>query len=165
MLRLLLTGAVLVGAVLSTQPVSTLDHHAVHVVPVAPSDSGTLTPAGPPVSAPTRTNAGASCIVDLTQRYTFSGTLSGTTEIDYRILVAGPCGAPPGTYAEEWIAHGEFKGEVRGSPAVGRFTYRAHVDVGGQVEGRMVFGQGMQGELEVWGNFSDGRLTYSGSLD
>ncbi len=74
--------------------------------------SGTFSPAGPPVEQPVRVDAGKSCIVDIKQSYTISGTLSGALEIDYRILINGPRGSPPGTTAEEWIAHGTIPSKI-----------------------------------------------------
>jgi len=126
--------------------------------------AGSLTPEGPPVGSPVRVNAGKGCVVDIRQRYAITGTLSGSVEIDFRILVAGPCGSPAGTFDEEWIAHGEFVGTVNGGAATGSFSYVARVRVGGDVEGRIVFGQGLTGDLSVHGNFRDGSLSYEGRL-
>ena len=123
---------------------------------------GSFTPAGPPSQPPVRVDAGTSCIVDLEQKYTVSGTLSGTFTVDFRILVKGPCGKPVGTFDEEWIAHGTFAGDLDGTKSASAFTYTATVDAGGNVNGEIVLGHGLSGRLEVSGNFSDGRLTYSG---
>lgn len=48
--------------------------------------AGTLTPVGAPVVPPLLIDAGGSCIVDLRQPYVISGGMSGSVEIDYRIL-------------------------------------------------------------------------------
>ena len=127
--------------------------------------SGTFSPSGPPLRAPTRVDAGGSCVVDLTQSYSVEGSLSGSLVVDYRILVAGGCGAPIGTFDEEWIAHGTFSGTLDGAPASGRFSYTARVKAGGEVEGRMVFGQGLKGTLRIHGNFGDGSLSYDGQVN
>lgn len=103
-------------------------------------------------------------MVELRQSYAISGTLSGSMVIDYRILVAGPCGAPLGTFDEEWIAHGKFCGTIDGSAASGSLSYVARVRAGGDVDGRIVLGQGLDGELRVHGVFGDGRLSYEGSV-
>lgn len=127
--------------------------------------TGTFAPSGPPLEPPTRSKAGESCVVDLTQPYSVTGSLSGSLEVDYRILVAGGCGAPIGTFDERWIAHGTFTGTLDGTPASARFSYTARVVVGGTVEGRMVFGQGLRGELRIHGNFADGYLSYEGHVE
>jgi len=126
--------------------------------------SGIFIPAGPPSEPPMRIEAGQSCIVDLKQSYTISGTLTGNMEIDYRILVEGPCGSPPGTFDEEWIAYGEFSGSVNKSAVNGNLSYTAKVKASGDVEGQMVFGHGLQGKLLISGNFGDGKLFYRGQL-
>jgi hypothetical protein len=112
-------------------------------------------------------DAGGNCIVDLVQNYAISGTLAGSLQIDYRIIAYGPCEVPPvvGKYDEEWIAHGVFTGTVDGSPGSGSFTYTARVKAGGDVEGRIVLGEGLDGELAVSGNFRDGRLSYRGRVN
>ena len=128
---------------------------------------GTFAPAGPPSRQPIREDAGGSCIVDLNQAYVISGTLTGSLQVDYRIISYGPCEVPPvlGRYDEEWIAHGVFTGSVDGAPGSGSFTYTARVAVGGDVVGRIVLGDGLDGELAVSGNFSDGKLSYRGRVN
>ena len=127
-----------------------------------PRAEGTLRPLGSPREAPSRTDAGGSCIVDLVQEYELSGTLSGSATIDYRILVRGPCGSPPGTFPEEWIAHGKLTGMLNENEATATFTYIAQVALGGQVDGKIVLGDGLDGQLEVAGRFADRRLRYAG---
>jgi len=127
--------------------------------------AGWLTPVGGPLGPPSRLEAGHNCIVDVRQGYDISGTLSGSVEIDFRILVDGPCGSPPGTFAEEWIAHGSFTGTKGGAAVSARFSYTARVHAGGDVHGRIVLGRGLEGEVRVRGNFADGRLSYEGWID
>ncbi len=129
--------------------------------------SGTFAPAGPPLEQPVRVDAGGSCVVDLRQAYEISGTFSGSLEIDYRILVYGPCDMPTviGKYDEEWIAHGTFTGRIDGSAASGSLTYTVQVRAGGDVEGRILLGGGLDGELAVSGNFGDGKLSYHGRVN
>ncbi len=124
--------------------------------------SGTFAPMGAPAAPPVKTNAGAGCVVELTKSYAITGTLSGVLEIDYRILVLGPCGSPPGTFDEDWIAHGTFVGTVNGADASGNLSYVAHVVAGGDIEGEIALGPGLSGSLDVRGNFADGELSYSG---
>ncbi|MCP4964024.1 MAG: hypothetical protein GY926_02190 [bacterium] len=109
-----------------------------------------------------KTEVGKSCLVELKQSYSISGTLSGTMMIDYRIVVYGPCGMSAGTFDEDWIAHGTFAGTANGSAVSGKLSYVARVQAGGDVAGRISLGQGLEGELQVRGNFGDGSLSYTG---
>lgn len=128
--------------------------------------SGTFSPVGPPVDTPVRVDAGPTptCIVDLNQRYEVEGDLTGRMEVDFRILVRGPCGTPAGTYDEEWIAHGVFEGNVSREHVFGSFVYTADVRSGGEVRGRMVFGGEMEGAPTILGKFSERKLSYSGNV-
>lgn len=126
--------------------------------------TGFIAPDGPPRQPPVRVDAGGACVVDLVQDYTLEGAVTGELTLDYRILVAGPCGSPPGTFDEEWIAHGSFSGTASGQEATATVLYTARAGVGGRVTGTISFGGGMEGELEVTGEFSDRRLTYSGRV-
>jgi hypothetical protein len=126
--------------------------------------TGTFLPDGPPKQKPTRVDAGTGCVVDVRQAYIVKGTLAGSFNVDFRILVRGPCGRPIGTFAEEWIARGEFAGSLQGESTSAKFIYTATVEPGGEVSGLIVLGQGLDGELRIRGNFSDGELTYDGQL-
>ncbi len=127
--------------------------------------NGTFMPSGSPIEGPEKKDIGTGCIVEMKQPYKINGTLFGMLEIDYRILVNGPCGKPPGTYDEEWIAYGSFIGIIDGISRTGKFSYTANVKAGGDVEGTIVFRQGIDGELNVKGNFNDGKLSYNGWLN
>ena len=126
--------------------------------------SGVFMPSDPPVEKPERIAAGKSCIINLVQPYNITGTLTGTMEFNYRILVKGPCGSPAGTFDEEWIAYGTFKGKCNGVDASGNISYTANVKAGGNVDGQIDFGQGLEGSLLVYGSFKDGKLSYKGTL-
>lgn len=127
--------------------------------------TGTIQPDGPPQQEPVRVDAGAGCVVDVRQAYIVKGTLTGSFNIDFRILVRGPCGRPLGTFAEEWIARGNFVGSLQGESATAKFTYTATVEPGGEVSGQIVLGQGLNGELRVRGSFADGELIYDGQIN
>lgn len=124
--------------------------------------AGEFSPSGSPTKKPERIEAGKSCIVDLIEPYNISGTLSGKIIFNYRIIVKGPCGSPPGTFNEEWIAYGNFSGKINGATASGKMSYTATVKVGGEVNGIIVLGQGFEGKLHVYGSFSDRKLFYKG---
>ena len=126
--------------------------------------AGEFSPLGPPLKEPERIEAGQSCIVDLIQPYTISGTLSGKIVFNYRILVKGPCGSPPGTYDEEWIAYGEFTGKLDNADVSGKMCYTANVEAGVEVNGIIVLGQGLEGKLQVHANVKDRKLLYQGYI-
>jgi len=121
--------------------------------------SGHFAPSAPP-QAPDRKAFGEHCIVELKQKYALSGDLTGTMEIDFRIYVAGPCGSPPGTFEEHWIAYGMYSVSER----AGSLVYLADVEAGGAVSGRLILAGELKGTLRVHGSFEDGRMSYSGNL-
>ncbi|KAA3608858.1 MAG: hypothetical protein D8M58_19170 [Calditrichaeota bacterium] len=124
--------------------------------------SGFLTPMGKPLKKPIRIDAGESCIIELIQSYSISGDISGSVEMNYRIIVYGKCGSPIGTYNEEWIAYGNFIGAHEGKKVQSKLSYTAKVKAGGDVNGIISFGQGFRAKITINGNFSDGRLSYNG---
>lgn len=125
---------------------------------------GSLVPDGSPIEKPERINTGKNCIVNLVQPYKITGTLNGTITFNYRILIKGPCGSPPGTYSEEWIAYGSFKGEINKNVVSAEMSYTAKVKAGGEIEGKILSGNGLEGELRIYGNFSNGKLLYTGII-
>jgi hypothetical protein len=126
--------------------------------------AGTFEPVGTPRDRSAADVAGT-CVVDLVRDYVLSGSLEGSMEIDFRIFVAGPCGAPPGTYDEYWIAHGSYSAGTRGAaPRSGALVYLANVLAGGDVAGTLVLADGLHGALDVTGNFAAGALHYRGEI-
>jgi hypothetical protein len=94
--------------------------------------------------------------------------MSGSLEIDFRILTYGPCAATsgaPGTFDEVWIARGTFTGTFHDDVVVATFSYVADVKAGGDVRGTIVLGDELSGTLEVRGNFADGLLSYRGRAE
>ncbi len=126
--------------------------------------SGAIVPNGPPERRPVRVDAGGACVVDLVQDYTVDGALVGELSIDYRILAAGPCGSPAGTFNEEWIAHGTFSGTALGQQATAVLLYTARARSGGSVDGTIVLRGSVEGELKISGEFADRQLSYRGVL-
>ena len=126
--------------------------------------SGTFAPKGPPVREPVKIAAGSGCVVELVQPYVISGDLAGTMTIDYRIMIYGPCGSPPGTFDETWVAHGRLSVTRDGEEISTSLSYVAHVKAGGDVEGQIRLGHELEGTLNVSGNFADGKLGYAGWL-
>ncbi len=125
---------------------------------------GSYEPSGPP--HPERRPVGDLCVVDLEQSYRVDGSLSGTMTVDYRIFVAGPCGSPPGTFDEHWIAIGRYDLECPGGtgPATGDLVDVAEVSAGGHVAGKITLAGDLRGSLRIDGNFREGSIHYAGSI-
>ncbi len=124
---------------------------------------GTFRPTGPP-DQPLRVPVGDRCVVDLKQEYALEGALAGRMQVDFRIFVEGPCGAPPGMHNEHWIAHGDYSVEVDGETLPGSLVYLATVEAGGRVDGTIGLDGRLNGLLEVRGGFADGFMRYRGNL-
>ncbi|MEZ5558642.1 MAG: hypothetical protein R3E86_08900 [Pseudomonadales bacterium] len=140
-------------------PIAAIEH------PTPAIEQGTFKPSGPP-DHPSRYEIGDICIVDLEQSYDVEGTLAGSMTIDFRIFVEGPCGAPPGTYEEHWIAHGHYHFEnSRQTSGQGSLAYVAVVSAGGEVSGDLTFAGELEGDLKIDGRFQDGAMHYEGSIE
>ncbi len=111
-----------------------------------------------------RSQIGDHCIVDLEQGYRLDGSLAGGMTLDFRIYVDGPCGEPPGTFDEHWIARGEYVVKLAESELEGALIYLADVEAGGRVEGTLILAEGLEGALEVEGRFAEGFMRYEGRL-
>ncbi len=125
--------------------------------------SGSFQPGGTPISRQLK-ELGDLCVVDIEQRYVIDGTIIGTLLIDYRILIQGPCGTPPGTYEEQWIAYGSYEGEIAGDKVTGSLLYLAQVEAGGEIAGVVTLTGLVAGDLNVSGSFDEGKLSYVGKL-
>ena len=125
--------------------------------------SGRFIPNSPPTNV-VRTEVGNNCIVDLDQSYDLSGTLVGSMKINFRIVIHGPCGSPPGTFYEEWIAHGEYSAMTSNLTLQGPLVYLATVEADGKVSGEIRLSGAAHGTLIVSGSFQDGFMEYSGRL-
>lgn len=141
-----------------------MSYNAMAAEPPNTSVAGSFSPVGPP-DQPSRHPVGDACIVDLNQVYALEGTLEGEMRIDFRIYVAGPCGSPPGTYDEHWIAHGNYSVKTSGQAVhSGTLTYLADISAGGDVDGSITFAEGLRGSIAVRGNFERRQMDYRGHL-
>lgn len=111
-----------------------------------------------------RSQIGDHCIIDLEQEYRLEGSLVGGMTLDFRIYVDGPCGEPPGTFDEHWIARGEYAVRLEESDLEGALIYLADVEAGGRVEGTLILAEDVEGALQVEGRFADGFMRYEGRL-
>jgi hypothetical protein len=99
------------------------------------------------------TPQGANCLLEVSGRLVFSGTIVGDAIGRTTALVKATCAevaaSPPGTYRDVFQSQLEFEGTVDGKPASAHVLYLGQVQPGGQIEGRLVFSRGVDGKLEV----------------
>jgi hypothetical protein len=101
----------------------------------------------------TLTPRGSNCLLQVEGRLVFTGTIEGAATGQTSALVFAPCAdvaaSPPGTYPDVFKSELAFEGTVDGEPARANVLYMGRVQPGGQIEGRLVFSNGVQGRLEV----------------
>jgi hypothetical protein len=101
----------------------------------------------------TLTPRGSNCLLEVSGRLVFSGTIAGTANGRTSALEFAPCDQvaanPPGTFEDVFKSVAVFDGTVNGEPAHGNLLYMGRVQVGGAIAGRFVFSDGVSGELDV----------------
>jgi hypothetical protein len=148
--------------------------------PTAPSFSvqGAASPSGPiqvsghfdaivDFSTVTLTPKGGNCLLEISGRLVFTGTIEGTATGRTSALEFAPCADvavnPPGTFEDVFKSVATFTGTIAGRPAQSNLLYMGRVQVGGAIDGRFVFSNGVAGELDVKSVVAVGG-TYSGSV-
>ena len=101
----------------------------------------------------TLTPRGRNCLLQVNGRLVFTGTIEGTATGTTRALVFAPCSkvatSPPGTFPDVFKSELRFEGTVAGEPTQANVLYMGRVQPGGQIEGRLVFSNGVAGRLDV----------------
>ena len=101
----------------------------------------------------TLTPKGSNCLLQVSGRLVFSGTIVGTANGRTSALEFAPCEEvavnPPGTFEDVFKSVAVFDGTVNGQPAHADLLYMGRVQVGGAIAGRFVFSNGVAGELDV----------------
>ena len=101
----------------------------------------------------TLTPRGRNCLLTVKGQLVFSGTIEGTATGQTTALVFASCADvasnPPGTFADRFKSELMFEGTVDGQAAAANVLYMGRVQPGGQIEGRLVFSNGVQGRLEA----------------
>jgi hypothetical protein len=104
-------------------------------------------------STVTLTPKGQNCLLTVQGQLVFHGTIEGTANGTTSALEFGPCSEvavnPPGTFADVFQFEGDFVGTVAGQPAQSTVRYMGRVAVGGTIDGRFEFSNGLAGELDV----------------
>ena len=118
-------------------------------------------------STVTLTPKGQNCLLQVAGRAVFSGTIVGTGIGQTSALEFAPCADvaahPPGTFPDVFHFDGVFEGTVGGQPARANIRYMGRVQVGGAIDGRFVFSNGVAGEVDVDAVVAVGG-TYRGSV-
>lgn len=118
-------------------------------------------------STVTLTPKGRNCLLQVRGQLVFTGTIQGTATGRTSALEFAPCDqvavSPPGTFQDVFKSVATFEGTVGGQPAHSDLLYMGRVQVGGAIDGRLVFSNGVAGELDVQSIVAVGG-TYSGSL-
>ena len=118
-------------------------------------------------STVTLTPRGSNCLLQISGRLVFTGTIQGTANGRTSALEFAPCAQvavnPPGTFEDVFKSVATFDGTVNGQPAHANLLYMGRVQVGGAIAGRFVFSNGVAGELDVNSIVAVGG-TYHGSV-
>jgi len=115
----------------------------------------------------TLTPRGDNCLLEVDGRLVFTGTIVGTATGHTSALEFAPCDQvalhPPGTFPDVFKSVATFEGTISGQPAHSDLLYMGRVQIGGAIDGRLVFSNGVAGELDVNSIVAVGG-TYSGSV-
>ncbi len=115
----------------------------------------------------TLTPRGRNCLLQVNGQLVFSGPIEGAATGQTTALVFAPCSdvaaSPPGTFPDVFRSELVFEGTVDGEPAQANVLYMGRVQPGGQIAGRLVLSNGVQGRLEVEAQVAVGG-EYAGSV-
>jgi hypothetical protein len=115
----------------------------------------------------TLTPRGRNCLLQVNGQLVFSGTIEGAATGQTTALVFASCSdvaaSPPGTFRDVFRSELTFEGTVDGAPARANVLYMGRVQPGGQIAGRLVLSNGVQGRLEVEAQVAVGG-EYAGSV-
>ena len=115
----------------------------------------------------TLTPQGHNCVLTVRGQLIFTGTIAGTTTGQTTALVLAPCAdvatTPPGTYRDVFKSPFTFTGTVAGQQVEATGVYKGGVDPGGNIDGQILFLQGLHGALQVNAVVAQGG-SYRGSV-
>jgi hypothetical protein len=115
----------------------------------------------------TLTPRGRNCLLTVKGQLVFTGTILGTGTGQTTALVFAPCDAvaanPPGTFPDRFKSEQVFDGTIDGQPARSTLLYMGYTAQGGHIDGRLVFSNGVAGEVGVSAQVAVGG-DYSGSV-
>lgn len=113
------------------------------------------------------TPRGSNCLLDVDGRLVFHGRIEGVGIGHTTALVFATCAdviaSPPGTDPDVFHSEIAFEGTVGGVPASAHVLYQGRSQPGGHIDGRLIFSNGVAGELAADAQIAVGGV-YSGSL-
>ena len=96
---------------------------------------------------------GENCQLTVDGALVFSGSIEGEAVGTTTALVFAPCSDvatnPPGAFRDVFTSELHFVGTVNGEPAEASVLYQGGVQVGGAIDGRILFSNGVAGVLDV----------------
>lgn len=118
-------------------------------------------------STVTLTPRGQNCLLTVKGQLIFHGSIEGTANGETSALEFAPCSEvavnPPGTFPDVFKSVAVFDGTIAGQPAHSNLLYAGRVQVGGAIDGRLIFSNGVAGELQADAIVAVGG-TYRGQL-
>lgn len=116
------------------------------------------------------TPVGSNCELTVSGALLFNdevGTIGGVADGTTTALVFAPCddatSTPPGTFRDVFQSELTFVGTIDGVPAISDLTYRGKTAVGGEIDAKFIFTNGVVGVLEVDAILGVGG-TYEGTI-
>jgi len=113
------------------------------------------------------TPRGSNCLLQVDGRLVFTGTIEGVATGQTTALVFATCeevaSTPPGTDPDVFKSELVFVGTVDGQPAQANVLYQGRVQPGGHISGRLIFSNGVSGELSAEAQVAVGG-SYDGSV-
>ena len=118
-------------------------------------------------STVTLTPKGRNCLLQVQGHLIFHGSIEGTANGVTSALEFAPCSEvavnPPGTFPDVFKSVAVFDGTIADQPAHANLLYMGRVQVGGAIDGRFVFSNGVSGALDATAIVAVGG-TYRGQL-
>lgn len=113
------------------------------------------------------TPRGRNCLLQVKGQLVFHGTIEGVATGQTTALVFATCdevaSSPPGTDPDVFRSELVFEGTVAGQPATAHVLYQGRVQPGGHIDGRLIFSNGVAGELDAQAQVAVGG-EYQGSV-
>jgi hypothetical protein len=99
------------------------------------------------------TPRGSNCLLQVSGKLVFTGTIQGTAIGHTSALVFAPCAkvatTSPGTFRDVYTSKAVFDGSVNGETAHAKLLYAGQTNVGGAIDAHLIFSDGEAGVLDA----------------